>query len=366
MLVGIPKEIKNSETRVAITPAGVEELRHHGHNVIVEKGAGEKSFFADSEYLAAGAKMGSADSAWAAQLILKVKEPQPCEYGLIREQTIFTYLHLAAADRELAETLMKNNCCAIGYETIEKDGTLPLLAPMSAVAGRMAVQMGAHYLSSVAGGIGILIDGIPGVRAGKVVIIGAGEVGSNAARAAIGRGAKVTIVDVDYRKLVYLEDVLHGRLTTQVSTVSNIARAVAKADIVVGGVLIPGNSAPKLVTEDMVKSMRPGSVVVDVAIDQGGCVATSRPTTHENPVFVKHGVIHYCVTNMPAAYPRTSTKALTNATLPYAIQIANGNIFIDKGITRGINVFKGRITCRGVAEAHGLMDRYTEISELAR
>jgi len=366
MIVGVPKEIKTEENRVAITPVGVSALVGRGHKVLVEKGAGIGSKITDDAYREAGAKIiGSATNVWEdSEMILKVKEPLPQEYKYLRPDLIlFTYLHLAA-DRRLTFELMRSRCTAIAYETIElPDGSLPLLRPMSEVAGRLAIQVGAHCLEIGQGGFGILLPGVSGVPPAKVVIIGAGVAGSNACRVAVGVGAQVTVLDIDPRKLSYLEDVYRGRLVTLMSNHANIEQMVAEADLVIGAVLIPGAKAPKLVTKDMIQRMKEGSVIVDISVDQGGCIETTRPTTHRNPTFVKYGVVHYCVANMPGIVPRTSTYALTNATLSYVIEL------VDKGFERaikenpalkkGVNVLDKKITHKGVAEAWNL-----ECSEL--
>jgi alanine dehydrogenase len=325
MRIGVPKEIKNNENRVAITPAGVATLSGAGHEVYIESGAGTGSGFADSVYEQAGAQMlDEASQVWAtADMVLKVKEPLPSEYGYFREGLIlFTYLHLAA-EPKLAAALIEHKVIGIAYETVEVNRTLPLLTPMSEVAGRMASQIGAQFLESPHGGKGILLSGVPGVKKGKVTIIGGGVVGTNAAKMAIGLGADVTIMDLNPDRLRQLEDIFGSSIQTLISNPYNIAEAVAASDLVIGAVLIPGAKAPKLVTEAMVQSMSPSSVIVDVAIDQGGIVETiDRITTHNEPTYVKHGVVHYAVANMPGAVPRTSTMALTNATLPYVVQIA--------------------------------------------
>ncbi len=346
MIIGIPKEIKDNEYRVAQTPGGVELLVQHGHRVLVQAGAGEGSGFSDEEYRKAGAEiLPDAASVWnQADMVTKVKEPLPQEYPFLRPGLIlFTYLHLAAEER-LTHELMKKEVIAIAYETVElDDGRLPLLIPMSEVAGRMAVQIGAYYLEKPQGGRGKLLSGIPGVRP-----------------------ADVAIIDTNLDRLRYLDDVLHGNLTTLASNPRNIADSVRVADLVIGAVLIPGARAPRLVTRELVRQMKPGSVIVDVAVDQGGCVETIRPTTHSNPVYVVDGVIHYGVTNMPGAVPRTSTYGLSNATLPYALLLADLGfeeaVAQNKALARGVNVYKGRITHPAVAEAFGL--EYTPLEKL--
>lgn len=362
MIVGVPKEIKPQENRVAITPAGVDALVRAGHKVLIEKGAGEGSGIYDEDYKQAGAEiMPSAESVWEnSEMIVKVKEPLPSEYKYFKEgQVIFTYLHLAP-EPELTKALMESKVVAIAYETVQKDdGSLPLLTPMSEVAGRLAIQEGAAFLEKFRGGKGVLLSGVPGVPPASIVIVGAGTVGTNALKRAVGMGARVTILDINVNKLRYLDDIYQGRIETLYSNRFNLLNAISKADLVIGAVLIPGAKAPKLVTEEMVRAMEPGSVIVDVAIDQGGCVETiDHPTTHAEPVFVKYGVIHYAVSNMPGAVPRTSTFALTNATLPYALELANKGwkkaIIENKALARGVNVLNGKITYKAVAEAHNL------------
>ncbi|MCG0276332.1 MAG: alanine dehydrogenase [Thermosediminibacteraceae bacterium] len=362
MIIGVPKEIKAQENRVAITPAGVDALVRAGHRVLIEKGAGEGSGIHDEDYKQAGAEiMPSAEQVWEnSEMIIKVKEPLPSEYKYFKEgQVIFTYLHLAP-EPELTKALMDSKVVAIAYETVQNDdGSLPLLTPMSEVAGRMAIQEGAAFLEKFRGGKGVLLSGVPGVPPASIVIVGAGTVGTNALKRAVGMGARVTILDINVNKLRYLDDIYQGRIETLYSNRFNLMNAVSKADLVIGAVLIPGAKAPKLVTEEMVKAMEPGSVIVDVAIDQGGCVETiDHPTTHADPVFVKHGVIHYAVANIPGAVPRTSTFALTNATLPYALELANKGwkkaILENKALARGVNVLNGKITYKAVAEAHNL------------
>ncbi len=361
MIVGIPKEIKNNENRVAITPAGVAALVQNGHEVLIETNAGLGSGFTDSDYTAVGAKIvPTAADAWAADMVIKVKEPLPSEYGYFREGLIlFTYLHLAP-EPELTRALMEKKVVAIAYETIQLDnGALPLLMPMSEVAGRMAVQIGAQFLEKPYGGKGVLLSGVPGVPKGEVVIVGGGIVGTNAAKMALGLGANVTILDISAERLRQLDDLFQGRVQTLMSNSFNIAHAVKKADLLIGAVLIPGARAPRLVTEEMVKSMAPGSVIVDVAIDQGGSIETiDRITTHDNPTYEKHGVIHYAVANMPGAVARTSTLALTNVTIPYAVQLANKGyrdaILSNAALAKGVNVIDGKVTYKAVAEAHNV------------
>jgi alanine dehydrogenase len=370
MRIGIPKEIKDQEGRVGITPAGVHELANANHTVIVQAGAGEESGIADSEYGRRGARIvHSAPEAWDADLVLKVKEPMPEEYGHLRpDLVLFTYLHLAA-DLELTQALLGTQAVGIAYETVQlPDGELPLLTPMSEVAGRMSIQEGAFYLKKTAGGRGILLGGVTGVPPANVVIVGGGVVGTHAAKVATGMGAQVTILEKSPRRMAYLDDVLHGRAMAVMSNPVTLEQAVAYADLLVGAVLIPGARAPRLVSTGMVREMKPGSVIVDVAVDQGGCVETIRPTTHSHPVFELHGVVHYGVTNMPGALPRTSTFALTNATIGYAVSIASKGwqraACEDPSLARGVNTAAGRMTHPAVAAAHGIP--YTPLEELLR
>ena len=368
MLIGVPTEIKDHEFRVALTPANAHEYVVRGNRVLIQSGAGNGSGFTDDEYTAAGAEIvPDAPAVYAtADMILKVKEPVAVEYDLLRPgQILFTYLHLAA-DLPLTEALMRNHVRAVAYETVQlPSGVLPLLTPMSEVAGRMSVQVGAHHLEKAQGGRGLLLGGIPGVPPAKVVIIGGGVVGTNAAEIALGMGAQVTIVDLSLDRLRYLDSMLHGRLQTLASNANNIAHAVRDADLVIGAVLLPGARAPKLVNERMIASMKPASVVVDVAIDQGGCIETAHPTTHSEPIFIKHGVVHYCVTNMPGAVPRTSTIGLGNATLPFGLQLAELGLpaaaIANDALGKGVNVFDGKLTQAAVAEAFGLP--YTPLVE---
>ncbi|RKN84024.1 alanine dehydrogenase [Paenibacillus ginsengarvi] len=360
MIVGVPKELKNNENRVAVTPAGVLALVKAGHTVRVETNAGAGSGFADADYVRTGAEIvNDVNLLWKqADMIMKVKEPLPGEYGHFREGLIlFAYLHLAA-EPELTRALRQAGVLAIAYETVMQGRTLPLLTPMSEVAGRMAAQIGASLLQKSNGGKGILLSGVPGVARGKVTIIGGGVVGTNAAKMAIGLGADVTIVDVSADRLRELDDIFGNALQTLMSGPLNIAEAVAEADLLIGAVLIPGAKAPKLVTEEMVKTMKAGSVIVDVAIDQGGIVETiDRITTHDSPTYVKHGVVHYAVANMPGAVPRTSTIALTNVTIPYALQIANKGVMWaiadNEALRRGVNTAGGEITYEAVARDLG-------------
>jgi len=360
MFIGVPKEIKNNENRVALTPAGVVTLVKAGHKVLIEKDAGIGSGFINEDYLKAGAEiLEDVKAVWSqSEMIMKVKEPLESEYQYFREGLIlFTYLHLAA-EPGLAEALKDKGVFAIAYETVSANRTLPLLTPMSEVAGRMAAQIGAQFLQKNNGGQGILLAGVPGVNRGKVTILGGGIVGTNAAKMAIGLGADVTIIDLSADRLRQLDDIFGNQVKTLMSNPYNIAEAVAEADLFIGAVLIPGAKAPKLVTEEMVKSMKPGSVIVDVAIDQGGIVETiDHVTTHDNPTFVKHGVVHYSVANMPGAVPRTSTIALTNVTVPYALQIANKGvlkaILENAALKLGVNVANGEITYEAVARDLG-------------
>lgn len=360
MLVGIPKEIKDNENRVSTTPAGVAEYVSRGHQVVVERAAGNGSGFNDSEYEAAGAEMLDAhDDVFArAEMIVKVKEPIASEYDLLREgQILYTYLHLAA-EEALTRVLIDRKVTAVAYETVQlPNRSLPLLTPMSEVAGRMSIQIGAHYLQKTHGGRGLLLAGVPGVLPANVVIIGGGVVGTGAAQMALGLGANVTILDISVDRLRFLDQVLHGRLNTLASNRQNIAEAVSHCDLLIGGVLIPGARAPKLVSAEMVSTMREGAIIVDVAIDQGGCIETVKPTTHSNPTFVVDGVVHYCVTNMPGAVPRTSTFALSNVTLPYGVILAENGTKAFAGrpeLAKGVNVYEGKVTYPAVAEAFGL------------
>ncbi|MBS1536979.1 MAG: alanine dehydrogenase [Bacteroidetes bacterium] len=358
MIIGVPKEIKNNENRVAVTPGGVEVLKQNGHRVIVETIAGVGTGFSDEEYIKAGAEIiSSADEVFAqAEMIMKVKEPIAQEYGLIREgQIVFTYFHYAAS-RELTEAMLKQKAITIAYETVQKtDGSLPLLIPMSEVAGRMAPQEGAKYLEKPMGGRGVLLGGVPGTPPAHVLVIGGGVVGTNAAKIAAGFGARVTIMDNNLYRLRYLDDVMPRNVITMMSTSANIRKESLTADLVIGGVLIAGAKAPHLITREMLKDMKLGSVIVDVSVDQGGCIETGKATTHENPVYVVDGVVHYCVANMPGAVPFTSTFALTNATLPYAVQLANKGwktaVKENKELFLGLNTIGDHIVYEKVAEA---------------
>jgi len=361
MVIGVPKEIKDHEYRVSLTPDGAATLRQSGHEVWVEPSAGQGSGFNDDEYRQAGASVaGSKDEVFKkADLILKVKEPQLSECHLFRPgQVLFTYLHLAALS-ELTKELLRTKITAIAYETTEsKDGSLPMLKPMSEIAGRMSVQIGAQYLEKIHGGRGVLLGGVPGTEAGKVVVLGAGIVGSSATRIAVGMGAQVTVINLDVERLRYLDDQYQGRIVTRAVSSAAIEEAVCSADLVIGAVLVPGAKAPKLVPRSLVSRMKPGSVIVDVSVDQGGCVETTRPTTHSEPVYVVDSVLHYGVANMPGIVPRTSTYALTNATLPYLLRLASDGvdraIHDDLGLAKGVNLKDGKVIHRGVAEAHGL------------
>jgi alanine dehydrogenase len=359
MRIGVAKEIKSDEYRVALTPAGALELINHGHDVAIESGAGLGSAFADADYERVGARMVSVDEVWeGSDLVLKVKEPIEAEYRRLREGLIlFTYLHIAA-DEPLTRALLDSGITGVAYETVEVGRALPLLAPMSEVAGRLAAQAGAYFLEKPLGGRGLLLGGVPGVAPGRVVIVGGGVVGYNAAVIALGLGAHVTILERSIDRMRYLEEILSGRVTLLMSSSLQVAASVTDADLVIGAVLIPGAVAPKLVTREMISSMKEGAVVVDVAIDQGGCFETSRATTHAEPVYVVDGVTHYCVANMPGAVPITSTKALTNATLPYVEAIANNGlgaaVASDPALAKGVNVIDGKLTYEAVADAHGL------------
>ena len=360
MIIGVPKEIKDKESRVAVVPSGVRTLREAGHRVMVQRGAGSGCGITDDEFIGAGAEIvDSAEQVWSkAAMVVKVKEPLPEEYPFLRKELIlFTFLHLAPLP-ELTECLVKSGCTAIAYETVElTDGRLPLLTPMSEVAGRLSVQVGAYYLMGAHGGRGILLGGVPGIERGRVVILGGGTVGLNAAKIAVGMGAEVTVLNKGLDKLRALDDLFGGRVKTLYANSSAIEKAVTECDLLVGAVLVPGAKAPKLVSAAMVSRMRKGSVIVDVSIDQGGCVETIRPTTHSQPVYEVDGVIHYGVTNMPGAVARSSTFALTNATIPYVAAIADcgleGAAGTDEALARGVNVRRGAVTCAAVAEAQG-------------
>lgn len=367
MKIGIPKEIKDNEYRVSTTPGGVKELVTHGHQVMVQASAGEGSGFTDEEYRQAGATiLPTAAEVWnSTEMVIKVKEPLKQEYGYLRDDLIlFTYLHLAAVE-DLTREMVKSGVTGVAYETIElTDGSLPLLQPMSEVAGRMATQIAARYLEKPQGGRGMLLGGVPGVRPANVVVLGGGTVGTHAAYMAIGMGAHVTIMDINLNRLRYLDEIMHGRVTTVYANRSSIEEAVIQADAVIGAVLIAGARAPHLVTRDMLKKMKPGSVIVDVAVDQGGCVETTRATTHSDPVYYVDGVLHYGVANMPGAVPRTSTFALSNATLKYALKIADEGIHTaalhDPALQKGFNTYQGRLVYEPVAEAFNM--EYTELA----
>lgn len=361
MIIGVPKEIKNNENRVALTPAGAQELVKKGHTVYVQETAGDGSGFNDQEYIQAGAAMiaDAAEVYQRAEMIMKVKEPIEPEYKLIKkDQLIFTYFHFASHE-PLTRAMMDNGSVCLAYETVTRaDGSLPLLVPMSEVAGRMSVQEGAKYLEKPLKGRGILLGGVPGVRPAKVLILGGGVVGTNAAKIAAGMGADVTIMDVNLPRLRYLDDVMPRNVRTMVSNDYSIRELVKDHDLIIGGVLIPGAKAPKLITRDMLKTMRPGTVLVDVAVDQGGCIETCTPTTHENPTFIIDDVVHYCVANMPGAVPYTSTQALTNATLPYAVRLANDGWKKACGesaeLRSGLNIIQGEVVYKAVADAFDL------------
>lgn len=366
MIIGVPKEIKNNENRVGMTPGGAKSYVKNGHKVIIETHAGEGSGFSDEEYKTAGCEIYTdvkklfAD----ADMIVKVKEPLEPEYGLFKEgQILYTYLHLAPAP-ELTEALLKAKVKGVAFETVQlSNNELPLLTPMSEVAGRMSIQVGAALLQKYNGGLGVLLGGVPGTAPADVVIVGGGKVGTNAAKMAVGMGARVTVLDMSLARLAYLDDIFNGRITTLVSNEYNLEESVKKADLLVGSVLIPGKAAPKVVSEEMVKKMKPGSVIVDVAIDQGGSIATiDRVTTHDNPSYVKHGVVHYSVANMPGAVPRTSTIALEGATLPYGLMIADKGleraVLESQPLMKGLNVYDGKLTYKGVADSLGM--EYTD------
>ena len=360
MKIGIPKEIKNNESRVGMTPAGVLELSKLGHKVFIQSTAGEGSGWDDEDYHAAGATiLPTIDRVYdKSDMIVKVKEPIEQEYDLIKEdQIIFTYFHFAS-NRQLTEAMMKSRATCIAYETVEEeDGSLPLLTPMSEVAGRMAIQQGAKYLEKPVKGRGLLLGGVPGVPPGKVLVLGAGTVGIQAAKMAAGLGAQVTVLDIDMKKLRYVNDVMPPHVVTEFSNEYNIRKHIKTSDLIIGGVLIAGAKAPRLITRDMLKEMQPGTVIVDVAVDQGGCFETSRPTTHEDPAYIIDDVVHYCVANMPGAVPHTSTVALTNVTLPYVLKLANMGwedaCADDKALAKGLNMVNGKILCAPIMEAFG-------------
>jgi alanine dehydrogenase len=358
MTIGVPKEIKTQEHRVALLPSGVYQLVKHGHEVIVERSAGADSGYPDADYAAGGATLVDAhEAAFAADLIVKVKEPVPGEYALLRSgQTLFTYLHLAA-NRELTDALLKSGATAIAYETVTHNHRLPLLEPMSEIAGRMSVIVGGHFLAKPHGGKGVLLGGVPGVLPGKVVVLGGGTSGVNAARMATGLGADVTILEVDVERMRFLDITMHATHTLY-SSEAHLRELMPAVDLLIGAVLVPGARAPRLISRAMLRSMKPGSVFVDIAIDQGGCAETSRPTTHDEPTYVEEGVLHYCVANMPGAYARTATQALTNVTYPYIEALAEHGLAAAcgkfDGLAAGVNVRDGQLTCDAVAKAHGL------------
>ena len=366
MIIGVPKEIKNNENRVALTPAGASELIKHGHTLYVQKTAGEGSGFSDSEYQAAGATiLNTIEEVYAiAEMIIKVKEPIESEYSLIKkDQLLFTYFHFASYE-PLTHAMIERGAVCLAYETVEKaDRSLPLLIPMSEVAGRMSIQEGAKYLEKPMGGRGVLLGGVPGVKPAEVLVLGGGIVGTQAAKMAAGLGARVTMMDISLPRLRQLDDIMPANVETMISNEYNVRNAIKTADLVIGGVLIPGAKAPKLITRDMLPSMKKGAVIVDVAIDQGGCFETSKPTTHAEPCYEVDGVVHYCVANMPGAVPYTSTLALTNATLPYAVQLANKGwkkaCADSNELKLGLNVINGKVVYQGVAEAFNL--EYTEV-----
>ena len=370
MIIGIPKEIKNNENRVALTPEGAKQLASNGHKVLVEKSAGIGSGFPDGEFIKNGAKIVSAKECWNADLVVKVKEPLKDEYAYLNEKSVlFTYLHLAGVDKSLTDALLGKKTTSIAYETVEdKNGRLPLLAPMSAVAGNMSVTIGSYYLAKFNNGRGMQLGKVLGRKFGKAMVIGDGIVGIHAASVAYGMGADTYIFTRHLDKEKKLKQEIGNGLNVELSSPENIAKHVKDADLVVGAVLLHGAKAPFVVTEDMVMTMQPGSVIVDVSIDQGGCIETSRPTSHSNPVYVKHNVTHYCVTNMPGAYPRTSTIALTSATLPYVLKLANDgfvkSVKNDAGFAKGVNTCKGFLTYKPVAEALGLNEKFKDLKEL--
>jgi len=371
MIIGVPQELKNNENRVGLTPAGAAELVKHGHDIYIQSGAGISSGFSDESYLKAGSKiLPTIEEVYAkAEMIIKVKEPIEPEYELIREgQILFTYFHFASSET-LTRVMQERKAICVAYETVElPDGTLPLLVPMSEVAGRMSIQEGAKYLERTFGGRGVLLAGVPGVPAAKVLIIGGGIVGTEAAKMAAGLGADVTVMDLNLNRLRYLDDIMPPNVKTMVSNSYAIREMVQTADLIIGAVLIPGAKAPKLITRDMLKTMKPGTVMVDVAIDQGGCIETSHPTTHDQPTYEVDDIIHYSVANMPGAVPYTSTLALTNSTLPYALKLANMGwkkaCRIDPALKKGLNIIEGKVVYKGVAEAFGLT--YYDVDDTIR
>lgn len=367
MIVGVPKEIKNNENRVALTPAGVKELKKNGHKINVQKTAGAGSGFSDEDYINSGAQILSTieEIYESTEMIIKVKEPIESEYSLIKEdQLVFTYFHFAS-NEALTKSMISSKSICLAYETVENDDrSLPLLIPMSEVAGRMSVQEGAKYLEKPSGGLGILLGGVPGVRPAKVMILGGGIVGMNAAKMASGLGADVTILDLSLPRLRYLDDIMPANVNTYMSNEYHIRELISSHDLIIGAVLIPGAKAPHLITKDMLKEMRQGTVMVDVAVDQGGCIETCKPTTHENPTYEVDGILHYCVANMPGAVPYTSTLALTNATLPFAIQLANKGwktaCSENKQLKKGLNIVKGEVVYKGVSDAFNLPYTFVE------
>ena len=358
MIIGVPKEIKTQEHRVGLLPSAVYQLMKHGHQVLVERGAGDDAGYPDADYAAAGARLvDSHEEGFSAELVIKVKEPMASEYGFLRAgQTLFTYLHLAA-NRELTDALLQSGVTAIAYETVTRNQRLPLLEPMSEIAGRMSVIVGGHFLAKPHGGKGVLLGGVPGVLPGRVVVLGGGTSGVNAARMATGLGADVTILEVDVERMRFL-DITMTSTHTLYSSEAHLTELLPTVDLLIGAVLVPGAKAPKLISRAMLRQMKPGSVFVDIAIDQGGCAETSRPTTHDEPVFVEEGVLHYCVTNMPGAYARTATQALTNVTFPYIEALADHGLVEAcrkfPGFENGVNTRERELTCRAVADAHGL------------
>jgi alanine dehydrogenase len=368
MKIGLPKEVKDNENRVGLTPAGVKALTDGGHSVLIQKSAGDGSGISDSEYTQAGGQIvDTAAEAWSGEMVVKVKEPIPSEYGFLRENLLlFTYLHLAPA-RELTKALLDSGTIGVAYETVTNDkGQLPLLTPMSEVAGRMSVQIGAYYLEKVNGGRGVLLGGVPGVAPARVTILGGGVVGTNACKMAVGLGAAVTMIDRDMDRLRYLDDIFGSRIRTLASNPYTVSESVAESDLVVGGVLVPGAAAPRLVTRDMLKTMPQASVIVDVAVDQGGCIETTKVTTHSNPTYFVDGVLHYGVANMPGAVPRTSTFALTNVTMPFAVRLAKFGVVEaikrDPHLKHGVNTYKGKCVYEAVAQDQGI--EYTPIDSL--
>jgi alanine dehydrogenase len=368
MKIGIPKEVKDKENRVALTPFGAKKLIEAGNEIFIERNAGINSGYENIDYEKLGAKIVSTDEAWAVDMVMKVKEPIEQEYSYLNDQIVFTYFHLAGVPKSLTESLVEAKTTAVAYETVEGDKEkLPLLAPMSAVAGNMSVTVGSYYLAKFNGGKGMQLGGVMGRKYGKVIVIGDGIVGKHAAKTAFGMGSNVFLFSRHEERFDSLKKEIGDGLNCVLSNPENIAEQIKDADLVVGGVLLAGAKAPYVVTEEMVKTMQPGSVIVDVSIDQGGCIETAKPTKHSDPIYVLHGVIHYCVTNMPGAYPRTSTIALTDATLPYALKLADkgiGALMQDKKFGKGLNTYNGFITYRPVAEALSMMDKFKELNEI--